>query len=63
MNIDNITSINNIIINGKIVNISIYYCFFFMLLSVNFFEMFPKHNRYGFKFFFFELIYFCGITK
>ena len=44
MNVGNLTSINNIIINRKIVNIPV----FFMLLAVKSFEIFAKHNRCGF---------------
>ena len=40
MNIDNVTSINNILINVNPV--------FFMLLAVKSFEIFPKHNGHGF---------------
>ena len=43
MNVGNLTSINNIIINRKIVNIPV----FFMLLAVKSFEIFAKH-RCGF---------------
>ena len=46
MNIDNITITNNIIINRKIVHISIQCCLF-MLLTVKSFEIFPKHNGFG----------------
>ena len=45
MNIDNITSINNVIINGKIVDIHL---MLFFSLAVKSFEVFPKHNGYGF---------------
>ena len=53
MNIDNITSTNNIINNGKIVGISIFnpvffFFFFFMLLAVKPFEILPKNNIYSF---------------
>ena len=49
MNIDNITSINNIINNGKIAGISIFNpVFLFMLLAVKPFEIFPRKNRYSF---------------
>ena len=50
MNIDNITSINNIINNGKTAGISIFnpVFFFFMLLAVKPFEIFPRKNRYSF---------------
>ena len=47
MNIDNITNINNIIINRIIVHVSIKYCFF-KLLTAKSFEVFPKRNGYGF---------------
>ena len=49
MDTNNIAMINNIIINGKIVDISVQLrCFFFMSLVVKSFEIFPKHNRYDF---------------
>ena len=41
MNVDNITSISNIIISRQIVDIS---CFFFMLLAVKSSEIFPEHK-------------------
>ena len=46
MNINDITEINNIIINRK----SYTYPFncFSMLLAVKYFEIFPKRNRSGF---------------
>ena len=47
MNINNITSINNIAINKKFVDVSIESCFF-MLIAVKFFEIFTKHKRYCF---------------
>ena len=47
MNINNITTINNIIINRKIVHV-IFNPVFFILLAVKSFEIFPKHNGYGF---------------
>ena len=37
MKIDNITSVNNILINGKIVDVS------YPVIKI-----FPKHNQYGF---------------
>ena len=49
MNIDNITSINNITINRKFVDISIesiFFFFFFMLTDVKSFAIFPKHKGY-----------------
>ena len=55
-NINNITSINNIIINRKIVDMSIKSCFFFlMLLAVKPFEIFRKSKKYGFISEFFAL--------
>ena len=65
MNVDNITNINNIVINGQIKHISIKSCFFFILLTVKLFLIFPKHNRYGFisRVFCFEFIYFFCIIK
>ena len=47
MNINNITNID-IMINRKIGYLSIYFLFFFMLLAVTYFVIFPKHNIYGF---------------
>ena len=47
MNIDNISSINTIIIYRKFVHISILILFSFMLLAVKPFKIFPKHNVYG----------------
>ena len=47
MNINNITSINNIIINRKFVDISILSCFFHVK-DVKSFEIFPKHKGYLF---------------
>ena len=45
MNIDKITHINGIIINRKILHVSILFNpVFFMLLTVKSFEKFPKHN-------------------
>ena len=46
LNIDNITNINYIKINEKIVDIS-FNPTFFMLLAVKAFELLPKHSRYG----------------
>ena len=51
MNIDDTTSINNTIIKKKkkIADISVGFCFFFfMLLAVNYFEIFPKQMGYVF---------------
>ena len=47
MNIDKIANINSITINRKIVHVPISSCYF-MLLTKHSFEMFPKHNEYGF---------------
>ena len=46
MNIENITSINNITINGKTVNCYPVNPVFIILLTENSFEIFPKHNGY-----------------
>ena len=54
MNIDSITSIKNIIINGKVVDM-LFNPAFFMLLGEKFFEIFPKHNGYCFISEFFAL--------
>ena len=55
MNNDNITSINNTIINRKIIAIYPFNSVFFMLLAVKLFGIFPKHNGYGFISEFFAL--------
>ena len=54
MNIDNITIINNIIINRKFVHVHLI-LFFSMLLDVKPFKILPKHNGYGFILEFFAL--------
>ena len=46
VNIFNITGINDIIADRKIVHVLLKPCFF-MLLAVKSFEVFPKLNRYG----------------
>ena len=56
MNINNITIINNIIDNRKIVHLTIYSWFFFHIIDgKKSFELFPKHSGYGFISSFFRI--------
>ena len=48
MNIDNITSINNIIISRKFIHSTYPFNPFFMLLAVKSSEIFPDHKGYFF---------------
>ena len=47
MNIDNITNINNTIINKKVIHVS-FNPAFFILSNAKPSEKFPKHSGYGF---------------
>ena len=48
MNIDNIARVNTVIINKKMRDMSIDSCFFFRAIRCESYELFSKHNGYGF---------------